>query len=108
MASRRVIIHSNENRGEGKIIVFKGNNFSAFKKEAGKKLGLNVKRVFLNNGVEVKKLDELLNDDILYCSEGGAFYSDMGGKSFQVFDAFPAELASPSITLAANSVSMRR
>ena len=54
--SKRLIVHSNDKKGDGKILVFKGDSLAKLKKEAGKKLGLNVKRIFLQNGIEVKKI----------------------------------------------------
>jgi GTPase KRas protein len=60
------------------IIVIKGNNFANFKKDAGKKLGIKVKKVFLANAVEVNAVEEIESDDMLWVSEGAPFYKEIG------------------------------
>ncbi len=61
----------------------KGKDFSKFKKDAGKKLSIKVKRVFLDKGIEVTDLSELQNDDMLWISSGEPFYKE-SGKSILV------------------------
>lgn len=56
-------------------------NMTMFKKKAGAKMSMKVKRVFLASGSEVTGCDEMSNNEALYLSSGEEFYKQAGSGS---------------------------
>ena len=56
------------------FVVKKNWDLPTFKKRAGLKLGMKIKRVFLANGSEVTGTDEMSANEVLFVSAGEDFY----------------------------------
>ncbi|OQR95717.1 ras [Thraustotheca clavata] len=75
MGDKRLFVYKNQAGSEGKVVLAKpGDNFTSFKTNAGKKLNIRAKRIFLQTGAEIHSMDELQNNDTLYISTGEPFY----------------------------------
>ena len=50
-----------------------------FKKNAGAKLKIKAKKIYLLSGAEIQDVGEMQNNDMLYISQGEPFYKNAGG-----------------------------
>ena len=82
MSDFRVNLYRNQPDGSPEPFQVKRNwDMATFKKKAGAKMSVKVKRVFLASGSEVTGCDEMSANEALYLSAGEDFYKQSGTGS---------------------------
>ena len=82
MGDFKVELYRNQPDSIPKTFQVKRNwDMATFKKKAGAKMSMKVKRVFLGNGSEVTGCDEMSANEALYLSSGEDFYKQWGSTS---------------------------
>jgi len=82
MSDFKVNLYRNQPNTAPEVLLVKRSwDMSTFRKKAGAKLSMRVKKVFLATGSEVTGCDEMSANEDLYCSAGEDFYKASSGNS---------------------------